>query len=378
MPGIRVTYSGMISFVTGIFSIFTGLIFTLIITRQLTPEEFGAWGLLGSLIAYVLVIHPIVSYWSTREIARGIKSGKTSFLSSGAFSIIGILLYFVIAYFFGIKTGVDPYILLFAGILVPVEFLRASLVGISNAYKPQTEEFGVVAFELIKIPLALLTVYYFDLGLTGLIITVFISRLSSVVLLIIRTREKIKGKFSKKLIKKWLRLFWLPVYPYLSAILTTSDIAIFSIMTGSVYGIAYWSVSVTISRIVNHASKIGKGVYPKLLQGGKKEHLQDNLNRMFYFAFPLAAMSYTFSVPALFALNPVYSEAITIVLFLVPMIFLRTLAEQFSQALQAIENVDVNEDSTFLDYIRSKLFYMPTLRLIQRGLYLISLSVMLF
>ena len=377
MPGIRVTYSGMISFVTGIFSVFTGLIFTLIITRQLTQEEYGAWGLIGSLIAYVLVIHPIVSYWSTREIARGIESGKTSFLSSGAFGIVGILFFFVIAYFFGIRTGVEFHILLLAGILVPVEFLRASLVGISNAYKPQTEEFGILAFELIKIPFALLMIYYFDLGLTGLIIAVFISRLSSVTLLLIRTREKIKGKFSKKLIKKWFKLFWLPIYPYLSAILTTSDIAIFSIMTGSVYGIAYWSVSVTISRIVNHASKIGKGIYPKLLQGGNKEYFQDNLNRMFYFAFPLAAMSYTFSVPALYALNPVYSDAITVVLFLIPMIFLRTLSEQFSQALKAIENVDVREDATFRDYLRSKLFYMPTLRIIQRGLYLISLSVML-
>jgi len=378
MPGIRVTYSGMISFGIGIFSIFTGLIFTLIITRQLTQEEYGTWGLLGSLIAYVLVIHPIISYWSTREIARGVESGKTAFLSSGVFSIVGILFFFVIAYFFGIKTGVDFHILLLAGILVPLEFLRATLVGISNAYKPQTEEFGVLAFELLKIPLALLMIYYFDLGLAGLIIAVFISRLGSVVLLLIRTHEKIKGKFNKKLIKKWFKLFWLPIYPYISAILTTSDIAIFSIMTGSVHGIAYWSVSMTISRIVNHSSKIGKGIYPKLLQGGKKEHLQDNLNRMFYFAFPLVAISYTFSVPALFALNPVYSEAITVVLFLVPMIFLRTLAEQFSKALQAIEKVDVREDATFRDYLRSKLFYMPTLRIIQRGLYLISLSVMLF
>jgi len=149
-------------------------------------------------------------------------------------------------------------------------------------------------------------------------------------------------------------------------------------MTGSVYGIAYWSVSMTLSRMVNHAAKIGKGIYPKLLQGGKKEHFQDNLNRLFYFAFPLAAMSYAFSVPGLFALNPLYSEAITVLVFLIPMIFLRTLAEQFSLALEAIENVDVREDASFRDYLRSKLFYMPTLRIIQRGSYLISLSVILF
>jgi len=378
LSGIRVTYSGMISFVVGLASVFTGLIFTLIITRQLSQEDFGAWSLIGSLIAYVLVIHPIVSYWSTREIARGTESGKTAFLSSGAMSIVSILIFFGIAHFFGIQTGVDYNILLLAGILIPVEFLRAALVGISRGYKPQTEEFGVLIFELTKIPLALLIIYYFDLGLVGLIITVFIARLVSVVILLIRTREKLKGKFNKKLIKKWFKLFWLPIYPYLSAILTTSDIAIFSIMTGSVFGLAYWSAATTISRIVNHSAKIGKGVYPKLLQGGKKEHLQDNLNRIFYFAFPLAAMSYVFSRPALFALNPIYEQAVTVVIFLVPLIFLRTFSEQFSQVIQGIERVDIKIDATFQDYLRSKLFFMPTIRIIQRGLYLITLTVTLF
>ena len=378
MSGIRVTYSGMISFVVGLGSVFTGLIFTLIITRQLSQEEFGAWSLIGSLIAYVLVIHPVISYWSTREIARGIESGKTAFISCGGLSILSLFIFFGIAYLFGVKTDVDFDILLLASILIPVEFLRAVLVGITQGYKPQNEEYGILVFELTKIPLALLLVFYFDLGLVGLIITVFVSRLGNVIILLVQCWEKLKSKFNKKLIKKWFKLFWLPVYPYISAVLTTSDIAIFSIMTGSVFGIAYWSAAMTISRIVNHSSKIGKAVYPKLLEGGKKEYFQDNLNQIFYFAFPLAAMSFVFAKPALFALNPLYSEAITVMIFLVPMIFLRTLAERFYAVLQGIEKVDTRGDASFRDYLKSKLFFMPTLRIIQRGIYLIILTIILY
>ena len=55
MSGIRVTYSGLISFVVGIGSVFTGLIFTIIVTRRLTPDEFGEWGLIGALTGYVLI-----------------------------------------------------------------------------------------------------------------------------------------------------------------------------------------------------------------------------------------------------------------------------------------------------------------------------------
>ena len=81
MSGIRVTYSGLISFSIGLVGVLTGLIFTLIITRELSQEEFGTWSLIGGLTGYVLILEPIISYWTTREIARNKKSGKKNFRS---------------------------------------------------------------------------------------------------------------------------------------------------------------------------------------------------------------------------------------------------------------------------------------------------------
>ena len=80
MTEIRVTYTGLISLIGGIISIFTGVIFTLIITRSVTPEEYGTWGLIIGLITYVMLIGPIVSYWSTRDTARNIQSRKTEMI----------------------------------------------------------------------------------------------------------------------------------------------------------------------------------------------------------------------------------------------------------------------------------------------------------
>ena len=81
MAGIRVTYSGLISLTIRLLSIITGLAFTLIVTRQLSQEEFGTWGLISGILIYALAIHPIITYWATREIARGEKSGKTGCMS---------------------------------------------------------------------------------------------------------------------------------------------------------------------------------------------------------------------------------------------------------------------------------------------------------
>ena len=50
------------------------------------------------------------------------------------------------------------------------------------------------------------------------------------------------------------------------------------------------------------------------------------------------------------------------------------LSSSFTNALQGIEKVDVKESST-KDYVKSNLFYLPTIRLIRRVVYLSSLTV---
>ena len=161
------------------------------------------------------------------------------------------------------------------------------LISISNAYKPQTEEFGLIVFEITKIVVALILIYFLNMGIEGVIITTFLASLSSVILLIIRTKEKLRGNFNKKYVKKWFKLFWVPTYPNISSLLSSIDVTVFIIVTGSVTGLAYWAAARAISRIVIHSAKIGKAVYPKLLGGGKKEYLQENLVLVFFLLFRL-------------------------------------------------------------------------------------------
>ena len=57
MSSIRVGYAGSISFLIGIIRLVLGFAFITIVTRTLTPEEYGTWTLIGGLLVYVLILH---------------------------------------------------------------------------------------------------------------------------------------------------------------------------------------------------------------------------------------------------------------------------------------------------------------------------------
>lgn len=377
MSGIRVTYSGLISFVVGLASVFTGIIFTLIVTRQLTPEEFGTWNLIGGLIVYVVIIEPTISYWVTREVARGKESGKTAIFFSGIFSIGGVAAYLIIAFLVAQNTDAEQSILFVGAILIPVMFLNRTLTALNLGWKPHAASYGKLFLEIFKIPTALVLVYLMDLGIEGAIISTTIAYVASIVILVISSRTKLHGLIELFYLKKWIKLSWLPLYPGIASMIYVLDVTVFALITGSVEGLAFWSAAVAVAALALHSKAISNAIYPKLLESGKMEYLQKNLMLVLYFSIPLSALSITFAKPALFALNPIYIVAVPVVIMLTLRGFLENIKFLFMSAIQGSETVDVNEDSSFKEYLKSKLILVPTLQLIQYTLYVATLIVIL-
>lgn len=377
MSKIRVTYSGLFSFVIGLFSVATGLIFTLIITRSLSPEELGTWSLIGGLTVYVLILEPLIAYWATRESARGEKSGKTAIISSSIFSIVSIIAFLIIAFFVDKEVEVEQNILFMGVILIPFMFMRRTLIAINLGHKPHIGAISLLIFEVVKVPLAIFLIYYYEMGVQGAIIAIAAASAMSSCVLAAYSWEKIKVKFSLNHLKKWLKLSWIPTYPQIGKVIMNLDILAFTIIIGSVEGLAFWTVAITIANVVQHSERISKAVYPKLLEGGEKKHLQENLNLLFYFMIPLFALSITFAKPGLFALNPIYEIAVPIILIMALVRLLRTFNNIFTNSLTGIDKVDTRENSTFKEYLKSSLFFLPTVSIIQKSVYLSTLVIVL-
>jgi len=375
LSGIRVTYTGLISLIGGIVSVFTGVIFTLIITRSITPEEYGTWGLIIGLITYVMLIGPIVSYWSTRDTARNIQSGKTAILSSLLLSVGAISIYIIISYLMGNYTNVGQNVLLFAAILIPVILVNGILTAINLGWKPHAISYGTLAYGISSIPFALFLIYYLDFGVTGIIISVFLANIISIIILFFYAKEKIANQFNKIILKKWLKLSWIPIYPGIAILVAGFDISIFTIITGSVIGLAFWTAAMVLPATISHTGLISRAVYAKLLEEKTKEFMSENLTLVFYFGIILISLVVTFARPGLYALNPIYEIAFPVAIIMSFEVFLSVFTNIFLLSLAGVERVDKFENSTFKDYIKSKLFFPQTIRLIQTSVYILILAV---
>lgn len=377
MSDIRVTYSGLIAFIGGLISVVFGLIFTLTITRRLTPDEFGTWALLFSIVNYLLISEVIISLWTTRQIARGEIIGKTSIMSSGSISLLILPVFLVYIFFISESSGVEFETLLLGALLIPVSFLSQTISSINYGHKPHSVTISQMIFQIIKIPFALLTILIFDLGVLGVVLAIFFAFIGKISLQLYYSKEKIKEKFSFSQLKWWLKHSWIPIFSHIQNYIQILDITIYSIITGSILGIAYYQAAYSIAAIVQHSGTISNSLYPKILSGQNYFGIQQNFTRILYFGILLLGIAIIFSKPAIFALNPLYQHAWPIVIIIALKIFLSIFRTIPAAIIGGTEKIDTEKNLNFSRYLQSSFFRLPKYLSIFNFIYILTLIIFL-
>jgi len=372
-----VTYSGLIAFVSGLVSVSFGLIFTLIVTRRLLPEEYGTWGLLFSIISYLLISEAIFSFWSTRQIARGENIGRSSVFSSSLLSILLIPIFVVYVFLISENSEANFNILLVGLPLIPLSILSQNLAAINLGHKPHVVGYSQIIYQVIKIPVVLMTVVIFDLDVFGVVLAVLFAFLGKIGLQLYYARSKLKDRFDYQKLKRWIKTSWIPLFASLGNYLITIDMAIYSIITGSVIGIAYYAAAYSIAAIVQHSGAIAQALYPKLLANKSFGGIKMTINHVLYFAILLIGISILFSKPALFALNPLYQNAWPIVIVFSVRVFLQALRTIPLNIIGGTEQVDTENYPTFSRLIKSNLFKLPKFLSIFNACYIFVLIAFL-
>ena len=361
MDDIRVTYSGLLGFVVAIGGMIAGIAFIIIVTRQLEPEEFGIWAVIGSMTTYSVVTKPIISYWTTRQIARGIPVGKTSMVSTSLFASGSIPIYVLSVYLF---TNIESAFLdsmLLGAIMIPVLFIQGTLSAVNLGHKPQAVSIGMAAFQFFKIPVGLALVFFLELGLDGAILTIFVAHLSDIAIQLYYARSHLVVPRDFSYLREWIKQSWMPVYGKMPAVLHAMDVIVYTVIVGSVIGVAYYAAALVVSRMVKHTVQISQGLYPKLLTKSNKDHISDNFTLMMYFAIPLVILAVLFSKHTMFLLNPEYAQAWMAGVLLTFGRFLRVIMKFLKYVMMGTDDVDIKKMPSASALLHSKLFMAGTI-----------------
>ncbi len=376
MDNIRVTYSGLISFLVSILGVITGTIFVIMVTRKLSPDELGLWTLITTLVGYVLIVEPIISYWTTRQIARGEKVGKTSLFTGSFLSLAGIIAYLIIGNTLSIE--IDSTVLILGAVLVPIRFFHETLQGIAHGFKPHAISFGSMSFEITKIPIGLFFVVFLQFGIVGALATIIIASLIRLLLLVVMLREQLVDGIKREIMKFWFKMSWIPMYTSTPWFILTLDVLIFTTFTNSLTGLAYWTAGITIATLISQSGSISQALYPKLIETGKTLYAEENFKRTLYFAIPVLAVSLILAKPLLHIINPIYTDGILIVYFLTLKSFVAIFGNMSFSILSGLEKIDLDKNASFKQYMKSKLFFVPTITFFTAGVYISALVVFLF
>ncbi|MDA7943484.1 MAG: hypothetical protein MPJ06_05695 [Nitrosopumilus sp.] len=374
MSGIRVTYTGLVSFASRIAIVLGNAAFMLIITRTLPVEEYGAWGIISTMLVYAVSAEVAVGYWASREVARGEDSGRTAVASSAALSAGGVAAYAGFALAVGSHGGVGLEVMLLAALLVPLRYVSGTLVRVNLGWRPHANAYALAAQCAAQIPLALYFVYHLGWGIPGVVAAFAISHAVCCAVLAAYAREKLRGPLEARRLSGWLRLSWVSVYPEVASVLYRLDVILFVALAGPVAVVASWTAALTVAFTVIHSALIATAIYPKLLGGDGTGHVRGNMTLFLYVAIPMAAMVISLAGPALYALNPAYAEAHMALALLAVGMFFTAASVVFHYMLEGNEKVDAAGGASAGDYARSNLFLTPSINVVQHGTYLAVLA----
>jgi|TARA_B100001971_G_C18263686_1_gene589562 O-antigen/teichoic acid export membrane protein len=368
----------MIGFAIRLLSIFTGFIFIMLVTRQLSAEDFGTWIWISRLIGYVAFPVLAVNYWVTRFVARDFKAAKTGFMLVLILAALGTMVYLLIIPY-AARMSAAP--LIFFGIAtsqIPLTYVKENLDSVSYGVKPQIASYGFFAFEIAKVVLAFLLMATLGPTLTSAILAVAGAQVINIVVLLLFLREDLHGIFDKGLAKRWLKVFWIPIYTGFSIFfLATFDATIVISLSGSNIILANYGAASVFFGIIMSLGPLASALYPRLLGGGGGKDIEEILKLTLLLAIPMCAGVFIIARPLLFMLNPIYVEATLVVRALIFYAFILVMMNILDFVITGSEKVELKLESTFKDFMKSRLFILPSINLLMGIFYLISLTLVL-
>lgn len=369
---IRIQYSGFIIFAAQVVGVVTGVIFTLLLTRNMTQQEYGIWSNIFDWMGYFMVLSGLFPFWVTRFVARG-KEGaiKTGLLANLIVGLVSVAVYLpVISVVTRTPAISEAYMLVYlVGSLQIINLYLISLLeSCLRAVKPQTIGYGFLIEEACKVVLA----YVFIVGLHQLFLGAMLSFIiaSSVqTLYYLRLlRGSLRGlRIQWNYLKEWLKGSTAILYNSIG-----TQAAAFTIILLFYYGgqaaRGDYQAAATFANVIGYSSFLAFALYPKLLSRQSFEGVALALRTVLMFSIPMAMIVITLSQSLLTVLRVTYGSASPVLILLTLDTLVLLLSQFYSTLIFAVERLDEDAKIPLNKLVRSRIFKVFTLPYIQAAI----------
>ncbi len=362
---ISLRRTGLVVFGARIASIFTGLVFLVMITRSLSAQQFGLYEVITDLVAFSAYPAGLVAFWATRDIARGRMFGKTAVVVNLALSALGILLYVALSYFSVSRIPSASLVnLLFALVLVPVSYLSQAANAVVTGHRPVVLGYAVIFSEAAKLAVAYPLLIVFKVGIDGVILAVMVANLAQTLASLALAGDSMASPVSLGQAKKWRDNSWLPMLTTLPYMLAIADTFVASLAAGNTVLVAHYQAAFSVATLAGYSLYLASAMYPLLLKGGSDEVTAMTLDLALAFGIPMAVGAAVLAKPILHLLNKsLYLDASTALGILALAALANTVTSFFDQVLLGKDRVDVDESAKFSDFVQSSILFVAKVNL---------------
>jgi O-antigen/teichoic acid export membrane protein len=363
---LRIQYSGLIIFAAQLISVVTGLVFTLLLTRNMSPDQYGVWGNIFDVTGYFLMFSGFIPFWAIRFVARGEEGAtKTAFVANLTVAIGLAAAYIPLAPLIAasLHTNEASVYVLASGQIVTTYAVN-TLESCLRAKRPQAIGYGLLIEEVVKLSLAYLFIVGFHQLFIGAMLSLILSASFQTLFYLKLLTEDIRQKVKWTYVREWLKGSTALVYNAVG-IQLSNFIFILLIIYGTQAGRGDYLAATTFATIIGYSASLAFALYPKLLAQNSLKEITASLKTVLMFALPLVAIVISMSQSFLTVLKTSYQGAWPVLVVLSIDALITLLSTFYTNVLYGVEKLDEEAKIPLRKLFKSKMFKLLTLPYIQ-------------
>ncbi len=356
---ISLRRTGLVVFSARIVSVFTGLVFLVMMTRSLSDQQFGLYEVITDIVAFAADPAGLVAFWATRDIARGRMFGKTAIVLNVVLSAVGVALYLALSYLSAARIPSASFsTLFFAVVLVPVAYLNQAANSVVAGHRPVVMGYAVIFSEVAKLAVAFPLLVVFKTGINGVILSVMVANLAQSISSAALAGDATSSPISIEQGRRWLMHSWLPILTTLPVYLGLADTYVASLAAGDTVLVGHYQAAFSIATLAGYSLYLASAMYPLLLKGGSDEVTAMTLDLALAFGIPMAVGAAVLATPVLHLLSSQYLDANVALGILAAAALMITVSAVLDTILMGKDRVDVDESAKLVDYLKSNILFV--------------------